>query len=87
MLNLAELHLMAGGPLDELVEAIEGVMDDLDRKIENSHSEYQKRSDEHDMEVRRINGKMDSANEDIANNTEFLNNVLYVQRDQLEVDI
>lgn len=40
MMNLAELHIQAQGPLDELIDAIEGVIDDLERKTERSHAEY-----------------------------------------------
>jgi peptidoglycan hydrolase CwlO-like protein len=78
MMNLAELHLMTGGPLDELVDAVEEVVADLDRKIEKSHHEYQLRTDEHNREVSRINSEISTANEDIAHTTEFLQNVLYV---------
>jgi hypothetical protein len=37
MMNLAELHVATSGPLDTLIEAIENVIDDIDRKIERSH--------------------------------------------------
>lgn len=54
MMNLAELHISSGGPLDELVDAIESVIEDIDNKIERSHADYDKRSNEHDSEVSRI---------------------------------
>jgi uncharacterized spore protein YtfJ len=55
MMNLAELHITSGGPLDELVDAIESVIEDIDMKIDRSHADYDARSNEHDAEVSRIN--------------------------------
>lgn len=40
MMNLAELHVMAEGPLDDLVDAIESVVEDLNNKIDRAHEEY-----------------------------------------------
>jgi len=37
MLDLAEMHVQSGGPLDELLGAIEGVVTDLDTKLEKAH--------------------------------------------------
>jgi len=39
-----------------LIDAIEEVVNDLDRKTERAHAEYEKRGNEHDSEVNRING-------------------------------
>jgi peptidoglycan hydrolase CwlO-like protein len=69
---------MSGAPLDELIEAINEVVGDIERKTERAHSEYDDRTAEHNSEVSRINSEIDSANADIAHTTEFLNNVLYV---------
>lgn len=87
IINLAELHLMAEGPLDELIAAIEEVIDDLNRKLTSADEEYQKRTVQHDEDVKRIQGEIDSANTDIANSTSFLENVLKVQKANLESDI
>lgn len=40
MMNLAELHTQAEGPLDDLVEAIEEVVADLERKTDKAHDNY-----------------------------------------------
>jgi len=39
-----------------IVDAIESVIADLDRKTERAHSEYDTRENEHNSEVTRING-------------------------------
>lgn len=51
---MAELHLKSGGPLDELVEVINSVLDDLERKEERAHNEYNRRTELHNSEVIRI---------------------------------
>jgi len=79
--------MMAEGPFDELLSGIQDVIDDLNRKLTAAEDEYQHRSVEHDSETKRIQGEIDSANSDIANTQEFLNNVLYIQKDNLESDI
>jgi len=40
MINLAEVHLSTGGPLDELIEAIDEVVEDLDRKLVAAHAAF-----------------------------------------------
>jgi len=39
-MNLAELHIMAEAPLDDLVDAIEEVVEDINRKTERAHEDY-----------------------------------------------
>jgi len=56
MMNLAELHIQSEGPLDELVDAIEEVINDLERKTDRAHEEYERKTVEHESEVSRING-------------------------------
>jgi len=54
VLDMAELHLKSGGPLDELVEVINSVLDDLERKEERAHNEFNRRTEIHNSEVIRI---------------------------------
>lgn len=73
MINLAEVHLTTGGPLDELIEAIDEVVEDLGRKLEAAHEAFDRRTQRHEEDVIRINGLIDSAASDIASTTETLN--------------
>jgi len=45
MLDLAEVHLASGGPLDDLSESIVGVVDDLEIKLEKTHSDFDTRTE------------------------------------------
>eukprot|EP01006_Ploeotia_vitrea_P049790 TRINITY_DN67376_c0_g3_i2.p2 TRINITY_DN67376_c0_g3~~TRINITY_DN67376_c0_g3_i2.p2 ORF type:complete len:113 (+),score=9.24 TRINITY_DN67376_c0_g3_i2:36-374(+) len=66
LMNLAELHLAAGGPIDGLVAAIEEVISDLETKIENAHAAFDKRTNEHNQEVRRLTDLINEASRNIA---------------------
>lgn len=48
MLGLAEMHAKAGGPLDQLVDAIEEVVEDLDNKLNKAHADFDKRTAEYE---------------------------------------
>jgi hypothetical protein len=67
ILKLAELHMMAKGPVDTLVSAIEGVVSDLGVKLESAHNDYALVVSEHEAEVRRINDLIREAELDINN--------------------
>lgn len=54
MVNLAEVHLGSGGPLDELIEAIDGVITDLETKLDKTHENWDIRTENHKSEVARI---------------------------------
>lgn len=54
LVNLAEVHVTSGGPLDELLEAIEEVITDLGNKLDRAHENYEKRTELHHSEVARI---------------------------------
>lgn len=41
LVSLAEVHVASGGPLDELLEAIEGVIEDLNTKLDSAHENYE----------------------------------------------
>jgi hypothetical protein len=60
-MNLAELHMMAKGPLDELVAAIEDTVTDLSNKREKRDAAYVKRTNEHNAEVSRLEGEIANA--------------------------
>ena len=49
IMNLAELHLMAQGPIEQLRDAVLDVDTDLKQKLENTKNEYNKRSHEHEV--------------------------------------
>lgn len=86
-MNLAELHIAAGGPIDGLVEAIEEVVSDIEHKLDGAHADFDKRTNEHNQEVRRLTDLINEASRNIADTQELINNVLIPQRDQLNEEI
>jgi len=87
IMNLAELHLMAQGPIDTLVSAIQDVIADLEAKQERTHAEYDQRTSDHGAEVRRLNDDIRNAITTIANTNEHIDNVLIPQKEQLEEEL
>ena len=61
MLNLAELHMMAKGPVEELVQAIEDTIVDLQFKREKADAAFVKRTAEHNAEVSRLEAEIANA--------------------------
>ena len=49
MISLAEMHLMAQGPVDALINGIEEVLADLERKHTAADMAFAKRTDEHNV--------------------------------------
>jgi len=45
---------MAEGPVDELLEAIEELISDLNEELENLESDYSHRTNEHNSDVIRL---------------------------------
>jgi predicted nucleic acid-binding Zn-ribbon protein len=87
IMSLAMLNAKAGNPLDELIAAIEKVIADLDAKTDNANRQYDQRTGEHNSEVKRLQREIDNANADIAHTEQFLKEVLYVMKNNLEQDI
>jgi len=68
--------MMAKGPVDTLVNAIEGVVSDLTVKLDRANTEFARVTSDHEAEVRRMNDLIREAELDINNSQELLNNVL-----------
>jgi len=69
------------------LDAIRDLLTDLDEKQDGLNKDFEARSFEHDTEGRRLQGEVNQANIDIANTQSLLENVLYVNRDNLNNDI
>jgi uncharacterized protein YukE len=66
MLKLAEMHVLAQGPVDALINGIEEVLADLQRKHEAADIAFDKRTQEHNSEVRRLNDLINECKRNIA---------------------
>lgn len=67
-----------------MIEALNKVIDDLNVKLERAHAEFDRRTAEHEAEVRRLNELIFSAESDIASTEAYLRDVLYVMKATLE---
>jgi len=67
LLNLAELHMLAEGPLEELIGAIHDVVEDLNTKLTKAAEDFDTRTALYEAEVSRLNGEIDNAKLDVAN--------------------
>lgn len=86
-MNLAELHLMAKGPIENLVSAIQDVVADLEIKTQNTHVEFDQRTNEHQSETRRLTDQITNTIASIATLTEHIDNILIPQQNQLNEEL
>lgn len=85
--ELAELHSLAGGALDDLTNAINQLVSDLGDRIDELDEEYNDRSLFHQSEVTRIGSDISSAQISVSSTTNFLENILYPEQSKLEFNI
>jgi len=76
LMNLAEMHTLAQGPLDELVVAIQEVISDVDVKTERANRDFDARTNQHQTDVRRYTDLISEANRNIAETHELIDNIL-----------
>jgi len=84
ILGLAELHLMSQGPVEELEEAIDALISDIDEKIAANDEQYNERSLQNQSENTRLSGLISEAEVSISNTENILNNILYPNLEQLQ---
>jgi ABC-type transporter Mla subunit MlaD len=87
ILELAELHMFAKGPLDELLTAIQNLISDLGQKTDFAIEQFDERTSNHNSLEQRLTDDINTAQVQIAHTETFLANVLYVAKSQLEGDI
>lgn len=85
--ELAELHSLAGGALDDLTNAINQLVSDLGDRIDELDEEYNDRSLFHQSENTRIGSDISSAQISVSSTTNFLENILYPEQSKLEFNI
>jgi hypothetical protein len=84
MLTLAELHLMSGGPVEDLNEALEALIEDITVKIEDNDAAYNERSIQNQIEVTRLEGLISDTEVQISNANNILENILYPALEELQ---
>lgn len=56
MINLAELNATAGGPVEDLLDAIVKVIEDLSNRLDEKYHEYDLATSEHNQAVKELTG-------------------------------
>ncbi|CAD8083072.1 unnamed protein product [Paramecium sonneborni] len=87
LLHLVELHSMAGGPVQELIDAIEELINDLEDELEELEFNFQVRTNEHNALVVSLEQDIQDAVIDVNNTQDTLDNLLFPRRQQLQVRI
>jgi hypothetical protein len=87
ILDLSEMHMLAKGPLDELLSAISNLVSDLGDKTEKANVEFDEREQKHNSLVQSLTDDINTAQVQIAHTETFLANVLYVTKTTLEDNI
>lgn len=74
---MAELHTLAGGPLDDLTNAINQLINDLATRTGELDEDYNQRTLFHQSQKTRLNDLISSAQVDVSNLSQELENTLY----------
>lgn len=73
--------------MEELMEAINAALTDLNDKMEQTHTDFAVATDQHETEVARINGLINKCISQIQQTQDNLDEVLYVLKGHLEVTL
>lgn len=84
---LAELHLATGGPIEELAQAIEELVNDLNENLRRENEQWDQTTNLHNSRVEEYNLKIEGAKSDISHENQKLNDALYPLREQLKNEI
>ncbi|CAK94469.1 unnamed protein product (macronuclear) [Paramecium tetraurelia] len=87
LLHLVELHSMAGGPVQELIDAIEELINDLEEELEDLEFNFKVRTNEHNALVVGLEQDIQDAVIDVNNTQDTLDNLLYPRRAQIQSKI
>jgi hypothetical protein len=80
MLNMIELHAMAGNIVDELITGIEDLIADLNDQLNNLDFNFNVRTNEHNALVMKLEQDISDAVIDIQRSDDVLENLLKPRR-------
>jgi len=86
-MELAELHMMAKGPVEDLMEALDNLINDVHNKQDQAADEFETRTEEHNARTVHLGDEIDDSNADIARTKIFIDSVLLVAKSALEDEI
>merc|ERR1712146_533832 len=86
-MNLAEVQMLTGGPLEELVQALKDLAASNQKSLAAENDDFAKETTRHELEVKRLEVLIQEITIDINTNQQQLDNVLYPRRESLENQI
>jgi len=78
--SMAELHNLAGGPLDDFLGALAQLVSDLGDRVSELDEDFNQRSLFHQSEITRLDSEISDAQIDVSSAINLLENVLYTTR-------
>ena len=87
LMNLAEVQMLTGGPLEELVQALKDLTASNQKSLAAENDDFAKETTRHELEVKRLEVLIQEITIDINTNQQQLDNVLYPRRESLENQI
>jgi predicted phage tail protein len=87
MLNFVQLHTAVKGPIDELLAAIEELIEDLNNDLQELEFDFQTRTNEHNAMVVALEQDIRDAESDIARMDDTINELLIPRRSQIKARI
>lgn len=74
---MVQLHAMVQGPIDELIDALEELVADVNASLEEVEHNFHVRTTEYNANVIRLNQQVQDAEIDINRTEDLLDNLLY----------
>jgi len=87
LMNLAEVQMLTGGPLEELVQALKDLTASNQKALAEENDDFTQETTRHELEVKRLEVLIQEITIDINTNQQQLDNVLYPRRESLENQI
>jgi len=87
ILDLAQIHMATEGPIEDLRQALQDLVDETQQALASENSNFAAASENHDREVDSWNALISSANADIASTQSLLEEILRPRKASLEVTI
>jgi hypothetical protein len=84
LLHMVQLHSMAQGPVQELEDAIEELISDLNEELENLEFEFNQRTSQHNSDVISLEQEIQDAEIDVDRSEDTIANLLVPRLNQLQ---
>jgi len=84
LLHMVQLHAMAQGPVQELEDAIEELISDLNEELQELESDFGQRTSQHNSDVISLEQEIQDAEIDVDRAEDTIANLLVPRRNQLQ---